>query len=236
MRGYKWAVAVVAAAASISAPAASASTTVGTLSVDGSGTVFVAPDVADLSVTVGRSAASSPAALSAANSTTDAVVRAIRATGVPASGIQTEGVSIASRIVRVGNDKHRERQWTASESIDIHVTNLKIVGSVIDGATKAGASTVSGPTFSFSDPSAGKVAATRAAIADARRRADDAAAALGYRVTGVRSVQLDPQGPVEPFARAAPSANTAPSTPTTVHPGTQEVDAEVEIVYTISRA
>jgi uncharacterized protein YggE len=236
MRGYKWAVAVVATAASISAPAASASTIGSTLSVDGSGSVFVAPDVADLSVSVARSAANSREALSAANSTTDRVGGAIRAIGVPAGAIQTEGVSIASRIVRVGNDKHRERRWTASESIDIHVTNLKIVGSVIDGATKAGASTVDGPTFSFSDPSAGKVAATRAAIADARRRADDAAAALGYRVTGVRSVQIDPQSPVQPFARAAPSASAAPSPPTTVHPGTQEVDAEVEIVYTISRA
>jgi len=236
MRGYKWAVAVVATAASISAPAASAGTIGSTLSVDGSGSVFVAPDVADLSVSVARSAVNSREALSAANSTTDRVVRAIRAIGVPAGAIQTEGVSIASRIVRVGNDKHRERRWTASEAIDIHVTNLKVVGSVIDGGTKAGASTVNGPTFSFSDPSAGKVAATRAAIADARRRADDAAAALGYRVTGVRSVQIDPQSPVQPFARAATSASTAPSPPTTVHPGTQEVDAEVEIVYTISRA
>jgi uncharacterized protein len=236
MRGYTWAVAVVATAASISAPAASASTIGSTLSVDGSGSVFVAPDVADLSVSVAHSAVNSREALSAANSTTDRVVRAIRAIGVPAGAIQTEGVSIASRIVRVGKDKHRERRWTASESIDIHVTNLKIVGSVIDGATKAGASTVDGPTFSFSDPSAGKVAATRAAIADARRRADDAAAALGYRVTGVRSVQIDPQSPAEPFARSTPSASTAPSPPTTVHPGTQEVDAEVEIVYTISRA
>ena len=236
MRGYKWAVAVVATAASISAPAASASTVGSTLSVDGSGSVFVAPNVADLSVSVARSAVNSRAALSAANSTTDRVVGAIRAVGVPASAIQTEGVSIASRIVRVGHDKHRERRWTASESIDIHVTNLNIVGSVIDGATNAGAATVNGPTFSFSDPSAGKVAATRAAIADARRRADDAAAALGYRVTGVRSVQIDPQGPVQPFARAAPSAGASPSTPTTVHPGTQEVDAEVEVVYTISRA
>jgi uncharacterized protein len=236
MRGYRWAVAVAATAASISPSAASAGTGAGTLSVEGSGSVFVAPDVADLSVSVTRSAASSTAALSAASGTTGTVIGAIRLIGVPAGGIQTEGVNVASRIVRVGKDKHRQRQWTASESIDIHVTNLKIVGSVIDGATKAGASTVSGATFSFSDPSAGIVAATRAAIADARRRANDAAAALGYRVTGVRSVQLDPQSPVEPFARAAPSASTAPSTPTTIHPGTQEVDAEVEIVYTISRA
>jgi hypothetical protein len=179
---------------------------------------------------------SSRAALSAANRSTDAVVHAIRALGVPGSDIQTQDVSVSSRIVRVGSSRRRERLWTGSESLAIHVTNIKSVGSVIDAATRAGATTVDGPTFSFSDPSAGKLAATRAAIADARRRADDAAAAMGYRVTGVQSVQLDPQSQLAPVAGGAPSASAGPSTPTTVHPGTQEVDARVEIVYTIAPA
>jgi uncharacterized protein YggE len=177
---------------------------------------------------------SSRQALSAANLGTDSVDRAIRTVGVPASDIQTEDVSVSSRIVRVGSDKHRERRWTASESLTVHVTNIKIVGSVIDGATRAGANTIDGPNFSFSDPSAGKLAATRAAIADARKRADDAAAAVGYQVTGVQSVQLDPQSQVAPVAGGAPSTSAGPGTPTTVHPGTEEVDAEVEIVYTIA--
>jgi uncharacterized protein YggE len=236
MRKYTRALSAVAALVLMSAPAARADTTASTLSVEGLGSVFVTPDVADLSVSVTRSAVSSRQALSAANRGTDAVVRAIRAVGVPASGIQTEEVSVSSQMVRVGSHKQRERLWTASESLAIHVTNIKIVGSVIDGATRAGADTIDGPTFSFSDPSAGMIAATRAAIADARRRADDAAAAMGYQVTGVQSVQLNPQSQVAPVAGGPPSASAGPGTPTTVHPGTEEVDAEVEIVYTIAPA
>ena len=239
MRRYRWAVATAAslvAVACASAPAASADGAPGTLSVQGSGSVMVAPDVADVSVTVSRSAAGSRPALSAANRAADAVVGAIRATGVPANDIQTEDVNVSSYTVRVGATKRRVRRWSANESLSIHVTTIKLVGPVIDGATRAGASTVDGPTFSFSDPSAGKLAATRAAIADARRRADDAAAALGYQVTGVQSVQLDPQSPVVVPVAGAPSASAGPSTPTTIHPGTQEVDAQVEIVYTIAPA
>ncbi len=236
MLRYTSAVAAIAVAALISAPAAGADVTAGTLSVEGSGSVFVTPDVADLSVSVARSAVSSRRALSAANRGTDAVVRAIRAVGVAAKDIQTEDVSVSSRIVRVGSDKHRERRWTASESLAVHFTNINIVGSVIDGATRAGANTIDGPSFSFSDPSAGKLAATRAAIGDARRRADDAAAAIGDQITGVQSVQLDPQSQVSPVAGGAPSAGAGPNTPTTVHPGTEEVDAQVEIVYTIAPA
>lgn len=237
MRRYMWAVAAVTSLVVVcSAPAAGADTTPGTLSVEGSGSVFVAPDVADVSVTVSRTAASSRRALSAANRAADAVSGAIRAAGVPANGIQTEDVNVSSGTVRIGATKHRVRRWTGSESLSIHVTNIKLVGPVIDGATRAGASTVDGPTFSFSDPSAGKLAATRAAIADARRRADDAATALGDQVTGVQSVQLDPQSQVVVPVAGAPSAGAGPSTPTTVHPGVQEVDAQVEIVFTIAPA
>lgn len=234
MRRCVWAVGAVIAVVLIPASAAGADTTASTLSVEGAGSVFMTPDVADLSVSVTRSGVSSRAALSAANRGTGAVVRAIRAVGVPASEIQTDNVSVSSRTVRVGSDKHRERRWTATESLAIHVTNIKIVGSVIDGATRAGSDTVDGPSFSFSDPSAGKLAATRKAIADARRRAGDATAAMGYQVTGVQSVQLDPQSQVVPVAGSAPSASATPGTPTTVHPGTEEVDAQVQIVFTIA--
>src|SRR5579863_1385018 len=104
MRGYALPVAVAAVMTFMAAPAAGADAAVSTLSVEGSGSVFVAPDVADLSVSVARSAVSSREALSAANAATDAVVRAIRAVGVPASGIQTAEVSVSSRIVRMDLD------------------------------------------------------------------------------------------------------------------------------------
>jgi uncharacterized protein len=235
MRRFMWGLGVVAALVLISAPAACADTTAGTSSVEGTGSVFVTPDIADVSVSVARAAVSSRQALSAANRATDAVVHAVRTAGVPASQIQTEDVNVSSRTVRVGSGRRRERRWTASESLSIQVTNVKIVGAVIDGATRAGANTVDGPTFSFSDPSAGKLAATRAAILDARSRADAAVVAMGYQITGVQSIQLDPQSQVVPVA-GAPSATAAPGTPTTVHPGAQEVDAQVEIVYTIAPA
>ena len=232
MGKLSWALAPVLALVLMSASPALADTQ--TLSVLGNGRVFVTPDVADVSVSVTRTAAMSRQALSAANRATDAVVRAIRNVGIPASDVQTQGVNVYPF-----THKHRKR-WSANVSLGIHITNLKLVGPVIDGATRAGASSVSGPIFSFSDPSAGIRAATRAAIADARRRADDAAAAIGYKVTGVQSMDLDPGSGVVTTGSAVPhklSLRPRPhGTPTSIHPGTQEVDAQVAIVYTIAPA
>ena len=229
----------VAAISLIAAPVAAADTgTPGTLSVDGSGSVTLTPDrgVA-LGVRVRVRPRRPRAALSAANRTVDAIVGATRALGVPADGIQTNYVNVYGGTVRVGPRKHQHRvkRFTANESLSITST-ASIVGQVIDAATHAGASNVNGPDFSFSNPNAGAVAATDAALVDARQLADAAAAALGYTVTGVQSVNLNPQSSVVVPVAAAPGSSSSSSsgTPTNIHPGTEEVDATVAVVFTIA--
>jgi uncharacterized protein len=211
-----------------------------TLTVEGNGSTFVTPDVAQLNVNVSRRESTSTAALSAANQRIDAIVAAVKGLGVPASGIQTDSINVAPSVRKVGPKGHKRtiRSYTAQESLSV-TTTTALVGQVIDTATGSGATSIDGPNFSFSDPSAGVVAAANAALADARTRANAAAATLGYTVTGVESVDLDPGagGVTAPTAAAsAPAAPVAKSTPTTVHPGTQEVDAQVLVVYTIAPA
>ena len=221
------------------APGALADTaTTQTLTVEGQGSVMVTPDVASLSLSVTRVAPTAAPALSATNRTVDAIVAAVRGAGVPASGIQTDAVNTSCGRVRVGpkGHKHSIRRCTASESISVTST-AAIVGSVIDAATQAGAGNISGPNFSFANPSAGEIAAENAAITDAEHQAAAAAAQLGYTVTGVQSVNLNPQsGVVASPSRSSTSATGAPATPTTVHPGAQEVDATVAVVFTIAPA
>lgn len=234
-------IALVAVATSLlCAPTAFADATAPpSLSGNGSGSVTVTPDVASLTVGVTRSAPTSSAALSAANRRVDAIVSAVRAVGVPTSGIETNLVDVSRRTVRIGARKHRRsvRRFIATESLSI-TTTAALAGQVIDVTVRARADSVNGPSFSFSDPSAGMVAATNAALADARRRAAAAAASLGYAVTGVQSVNLDPQSEVlAPGSASAPAPVAArPPTPTTVHPGAQEVDATVTVVFTIAPA
>ena len=220
------------------APSALAATSAPqTLTVEGQGSVMVTPDQASLSVSVTRSAPTSAPALSAANRTVDAIVQAVRVLGVPASAIQTGSIATNCARIRVGpkGHKHRIQRCTASESLSITSTTA-LVGRVVDAATHAGASSIDGPSFSFADPSAGEIAAEHAAITDARRQANAAADQLGYTVTGVQSISLNPQsGGVASSGGASPPVQKgAPSTPTTVHPGTQEVDATVAVVFTIA--
>jgi uncharacterized protein YggE len=213
-----------------------------TLSVLGNGKTFVTPDVAQLNVNVSHTEPTSTLALSDTNAQTDQIVAAVKALGVPATGIQTQTVNVTRSVHRVGpkGHKHLVRSYNAQESLSV-TTTTTLVGPVIDAATHNGASSVNGPNFSFSNPSAGVAAATNAAIADAQTRANAAAAQLGYVVTGVESINLDPGSGVVATPTAAGAApvstkSTPAPTPTTVNPGTQEVDAQVEVVYTIAPA
>jgi uncharacterized protein YggE len=194
--------------------------------------------VASLSLSVTRFASTSAPALSSANARVDAIVHAVRGLGVPASGIQTESINTTCGRVRVGpkGHKHLIRRCMASESLSV-TTTAALVGRVVDAATHAGAKSINGPDFSFANPSAGEIAAENAAITDARSQANAAAAQLGYTVTGVQSISLNPQSGVVPAAGATSTkASGGPSTPTTIHPGAQEVDATVAVVFTIAPA
>ena len=207
----------------------------GTLSVTGQGWVIVVPDTASVSVSVTRTAPNPALALSAMNASADRIVAGARRLGVATGQIQTEYVDSSCRRVKISSSGHarRVRRCGATESLQITATTARI-GAVIDAATHAGASTISGPDFSFSNPAAGEIAAEHAAIVDARTQADATAAQLGYTVTGVQSVALNPRSSdVGVSGSAAPPLASAP-TPTTVRPGSQVVSATVAVTYTIA--
>ncbi len=114
------------------------------------------------------------------------------------------------------------------------IRRISLLSPLFDVASRAGADSYSGPNFDFSYPSAGLVQASDAALADARRRADAAAAQLGMWVVGVQSVDLDPSSSSPQSSAGAPGSGSAPAarkltTPTL--PGRQEVDADVDVVY-----
>jgi len=225
--------AALAATLLLAAPAAAQTTdTTPTIAVDGNGTATLVPDIADFQAGVLRRAPTSSAARHSANARIAAIVKAAKAQGVADADIQTSGLSIER-----GRFHHRVR-YTASQSLTIRSRDVAHLGALLDAVANAGADSLEAPDFGFADPSIGQAAAERAALADARKRADAAAAQVGLKITGVRSVDLDPQSAeFEPGASGgSSSSDKASSAPTKVQPGTQEFSATVRVVYTAAPA
>jgi uncharacterized protein YggE len=211
-----------------------------TVAADGIGFATLTPDLATFAVAVRSRARTSAAARDAANRTVAAVVRLATEAGVAADDIRTVGLTVSRERVRARRGRPAFTRYNARQFLTVRVRDLSKLSPLLDAVADAGAD-IEGPEFGFADPSAGRLLATRAALADARRRADDAAATQGLRITGVRSVVLAPDDDdIERFSSASAgggdSERFAAAAPTRVSPGSQQFVERVRVVYTAAPA
>lgn len=232
--------AVLTLAAALLAPAAGSAQEPAdrTLGVQGRGEVELAPDVGSFSATVQRTSPTSRGARNAANQRLNAIVARLQALGVPRADITTTSISLSRERIRNPKTRALRVRYTAAGAFAVRVEDTARVGRALDAVAGAGATSFDGPEFSFSQAkrTQGRLDAERAALADARRRADEAAASQGQRVVGVRSIELDPgSGAATPAApeadQAASGAPARGTAPTPVLPGRETFSSAVRVVY-----
>jgi len=194
--------------------------------VTGQGSVRTVPDRAQLSLGVSTDARTAAGALRANAGEVAKVIAAVKGQGIPAADIQTEQVSLS---VRYGENGDAIAGYTATNSVSVVVRALVKVGAVIDAAVDAGANQVSGPNLVRSDQNALYRRALRAAVANARAKAQAIAGAAGLtlrRITDVTESGGPAPLPVE--AKAA-----APAAETPIEPGTQLVQATLTVTFAV---
>src|SRR5262249_54563600 len=120
--------------------------------------------------------------------------------------------------------------YAASNSVTATIANVSRAGDVVDAAVAAGANQVDGPSLTVSDQSSLYNTALKAAIADARAKAQVLADASGLHVGAVASVEENGGSAPLPYdaARTALPA-TAP-----IEVGTQQITASVTVVFEAS--
>ena len=122
------------------------------------------------------------------------------------------------------------KKWTAQQSLTITVRQIDRAGEILTAANAAGAENVSGPGFGVEDQSAAYRDAIGRAMADARAKADAAAAMMGVRVTGI--VSVDETGGEQPMvyaARAATEDSAGGAVPTEL--GTQDITSTLTVTF-----
>ncbi len=216
-----------------------------TLGVQGRGEVELAPDVGSFDAAVRRTSPTSAGARDAANGRLNRIVARLRALGIPREDITTTSVSLSRERIRLRRGGPLRVRYTATGAFAVRVEDTARVGRALDAVAGAGATGIDGPSFGFSQDkrTEGRLAAERAALTDARRRADEAAASQGQKVVGVRTIELDPGSSPEPAASTADAAagEAAPVpgrqvAPTPVLPGRETFESAVRVVYLLAPA
>jgi uncharacterized protein YggE len=202
------------------------------ISVSGTGTVKVRPDVADVSlgVRVQRDRAGDASAEAAEQMA--AVVAAILAQGVAEDDIQTTQLSLDT-VYDYDRSPARIVGYEASNIVSIVVRDIANTGAIVDAAVEAGATSINGISFRLEDPSAVETQAREAAMADAKSKADVLAGSAGVAITGVISI-VETGGPMPmPVYYGEGARAVAADAETPVLAGNVDVVVNVAVVYSI---
>jgi uncharacterized protein len=200
----------------------------GGITVTGVGTVKGVPDEAQVSVGVQSEGTTAKEALAENSAQMARVVAALEAAGIAEKDIRTQDVSVWPRYDVEGKPGDG---YTARNSVTATIRDLAKAGSVIDAATRAGANEVSGPMLSTSDRERLEAKALRAAVRDARSKAEALADAAGVGLGKVTAISEGFQGGLEPYALAADAR--ANGKPVPIEPGTEDVQANVTVTFEI---
>jgi hypothetical protein len=196
------------------------------ITVNGVGRVSTVPDEAEFSLGVATEGTTARRALAANSERMRALIGALKAAGVADKDIQTRDVSVGSDWDADG----RSDDFVASNTVSVLIRDLDRAGSVLDAATRAGATNVYGPSLTRANRDDLEAKALEDALANARKRAEALAAAAGVRlgaVTAISETGAAIPGPME--FRALDAAATAPP----IEKGTQEIQATVSVTFAI---
>jgi uncharacterized protein YggE len=205
------------------------------ISVTGTGKVTIKPDVADVSLGVYVQRETAKAARDAAAEAMNNVLAALKNLGIADDDIKTSIVDLSPQYDY--NSGQRIIGWQITNIVSVHVRDLTKLADVIDGSVASGATTVSGVSFDVSDRATAENQARDAAVKDARSHADALAAAAGVTISGVRSISESSYSAPYPWYGVADAskggAPGAPTVPTPIQPGTQDITISVTVDYLI---
>jgi len=203
------------------------------ISITGEATVEVKPDVATLSFGVENTAAAAQDAQRENSLKMNAVIDALKASGISPDDIQTRSFTLVP-VYEPESDKPGAKQalagYRCNNTVVVKVRSLGMVGTIIDEAVSAGATNVGGITFGLQTPDEYKNDMLAAAVQNARVKAEIVARAAGVAITGIQRIS-DGWASVEVAAGGILYGRGMDAAPS-IQAGTVTVRASVRIDYT----
>jgi uncharacterized protein YggE len=203
-----------------------------TIQVEGQGAVTAVPDEATIDVSV-QEEGTSVDDLSAKVKTKMAnVLDSLKSFNIDDKDLQTTQYSIEPKY-QYSNGKSERIGYTVTNRLKVVLKDISKVGAVLGALSNDDTFQLDGPTFGFSDPVKLQIDALKAAVENAWAKAAVLAEAANAQLGPVYSIEeTNVNMPVaRPMMMARMADAGASAVP--VQQGTDEVTAQVEVVYTL---
>jgi len=191
------------------------------------------PDQLEVALTVSVVEDSAASALSAAGRLSGELVAVLSELAVPDGARSTSGLSVREEFERI-EGRWARRGYRASNHVVVRLQEPDRVGRLMSEAAARARVRVEGPRWRFKPDNPARAEACRQAAADARRKAEAYAGALGLRLGDVLKVaepgtDHDPEVGLSPVViRDAPGP-----TDMQVRTGHLDVEATVEVTFAL---
>ena len=213
-----------------------------TLSADGRTTRT--PDLAVFSAGVTTQAKTASGALAENAERMNAVIAALKASGIAERDIQTSNLSVNPMYGQPRTDANGNVTgdpvivaYQANNQVEVKQRKIGNYGKTIDTLVSAGANQVSGPSFQLDNPDAASDEARVEAIRKVRARADLYAKAAGLTVKRILTINegggYAPPQPMVMYARA--EKMMADAAPSPVSAGEVQVGANVTVTFELGQ-
>jgi len=205
-----------------------------TLNVTGTGTVYATPDIAYIYIGVHTEEYEISQAMTNNNSQAQAVLEAIRNTGVEAKDIQTSNFSVWSY---QANDPVTGMATGTKYAVDITVyvtvRDLSKLSTLLDTAIQAGANNINSITFDVADKSAAMTDARRQALEKAIVLANELSGAAGLSLGSIQNITYSDVSTTYYGYGMGGGGGAEGSATTPINPGQVQLTASVNVIYGI---
>ena len=206
-----------------------------TLSVSGTGTAYLAPDIAYLFLGVHTEKLTAAEAVAENNTQTQKVIQALKDFGIAEKDIRTINFSVwpQDKFDPQTNQPSGEKTYAVDNTVYVTLRDMEKLGDLLDTIVAAGANTVNNIQFDVADKDAALKDARAQAVKDANAKAQELASTAGVQLGTLQSVSFLDNQPVPFFdgrggGGAAPAAAEVP-----IQPGQLTFTVTVNVVYEI---
>jgi uncharacterized protein YggE len=207
-----------------------------TLTVTAQGEASAAPDRATVELGAEAQGKDAAAAQSQVNTIIQKALTQIRAVGIEERQIRTSNLQLypVYEQQKPGDEKApRVVAYRATNTLQIKVEKLDLIGKVIDAGVTAGANRVENVNFDLKNDLAARTEALQKAVADARAKAEVLANALNVTLVEIIAVEEGGVNVIPPRPMQAELYARSDAKMTSVQPGELQIQASVTLRYRI---
>ncbi len=203
------------------------------ITVSGSGKVYLTPDIATISIGIHNEDESAARAVDGNNTQAEKVTEVLLEMGVDEDDIQISNFNIYLEQRNNENGNPASTIYIVDNSIFVTVRDLDMLGEIMSTVVTAGANSIFGIQFDIEDKTHALSEARKAAIEDAQKKAEELALAAGVTLGEVQSIDEYGGVPVPVFEGKTGGGLGAMSDQIPVSLGQLSLTVEVSVVYQI---